>query len=192
MKRNWIVIGVVAVVLAVMVWTSYRHERRSGGVAAGLSAGKADGMAAPDFALADLRTGKTVHLSDFKGRAVLLNFWATWCPPCKVEIPWFVELQNQYGPQGLTVVGVIVLDDANKDKKLQFVSDMKINYPVLVGTEQVGNAYGNVENLPTTFYIGRDGKVVKSVLGLRSHADIESLVKQALSQGPSSPQAAAR
>jgi len=182
------VIAVVAVVLAVMVWTSYRHERHAGGP--GLSPGKADGMAAPDFALADLRTGKTVHLADFKGRAVLLNFWATWCPPCKVEIPWFVELQNQYGAQGLTVVGVLVLDDANKDKKLQFVSDMKINYPILVGTEQVGNSYGNVENLPTTFYIGRDGKVVKSVLGLRSHADIERLVQQALSQGPQQTAAA--
>ena len=191
MRRNWIVIGVVAVVLAVMVWTSYRHERHAGAGGPGLAAGKAEGMAAPDFALADLRTGKTVHLSDFKGRAVLLNFWATWCPPCKVEIPWFVELQKQYEAQGLTVVGVILLDDAAKEKQLQFVSDMKINYPILVGTEQVGNAYGNIENLPTTFYIGRDGKVVKSVLGLRSHADIESLVKQALSQGPRQ-QAAAR
>ncbi len=182
MKRNWIVIAIVAVVLAGMFWTSYRQHRRPGG-GPGLTFGRADGMPAPDFALTDLRTGKSVHLSDFKGRAVLLNFWATWCPPCKVEIPWFVDLQNQYGDKGLTVLGVLVLDDASKEKKLQFVNDMKVNYPVLMGNEQVGNAYGNVENLPTTFYIGRDGKVVKSVLGLRGHAEIERLVQQALSQG---------
>jgi thiol-disulfide isomerase/thioredoxin len=180
-KRNWIVIGVVAVVLVAMVWTSYRRRGPAGG--AGLAPGKADGLVAPDFALTDLRTGKTVHLADFKGRAVLLNFWATWCPPCKVEIPWFVDLQDRYGSQGLTVVGVILLDDASAEKKLQFANDMKINYPVLLGTEQVGNAYGNIENLPTTFYIGRDGKVVKSVLGLRGRAEAERLVQQALAAG---------
>ena len=182
MKRNWIVIGIVAVVLVGMVWTSYRERRHAGGGPT-LTPGRSEGVAAPDFALTDLRTGKTVHLSDFKGRAVLLNFWATWCPPCKVEIPWFVDLQNQYGDKGLVVVGVILLDDASKEKKLQFVNDMKVNYPVLMGNEQVGNAYGNVENLPTTFYIGRDGKVVKSVLGLRGHGEIERLVQQALAQG---------
>ena len=184
MRRNWVVIGVIVAVLAVMLWTTYRHQQAvKRGVASGALRGRPEGRPAPDFALADLRTGKTVHLSDFKGRAVLLNFWATWCPPCKAEIPWFVDLQKQYGPQGLTVIGVLVLDDATRDAKLKFVDDMAMNYPVLVGTDAVGAAYGNVEDLPTSFYIGRDGRIVKSVLGLRGHGEIQKYIELALRQG---------
>ena len=124
-----------------------------------------------------------MHLSDFRGKAVLLNFWATWCPPCKVEIPWFIDLQKQYGPQGFVVLGV-AMDDAGRDTILKFDNDMNINYPVLQGTETVGDAYGGVESLPTSFYIDREGKIVSRVLGLRSHGEVEANIQRALERRP--------
>ena len=115
------------------------------------------GQTAPDFTLESLE-GKTVRLSDFRGKGVLLNFWATWCQPCKIEMPWFAELQKQYGPQGLQIVGV-AMDDASPKEIGEFAHDLGVNYPILVGKESVGDAYGGVQFLPATFYIGRDGKV---------------------------------
>jgi thiol-disulfide isomerase/thioredoxin len=98
--------------------------------------------------------GKTVHLSDFRGKAVLLNFWATWCVPCKFEMPWFEQLQKQYGPQGFQVLG-IAMDDASKKDIAEFASKLGIDYPILIGKEDVGDAYGGVQFLPATFYVGR-------------------------------------
>ncbi len=144
--------------------------------------GDAVGSSAPDFALNTV-DGKQVKLSDLRGKAVLLNFWATWCGPCKVEIPWFMELEKQYGPQGLVVVGVAMDDDA-KDSVPKFAQEMKMDYTVLLGTNQVADQYGGVEGLPTTFYIGRDGKIVRKVAGLASHSEIEDDIKAALQTSP--------
>lgn len=180
-RRNAAVILVVVVAIAVMlIGGQYlvRKGQRSGTITAG---GPKPGSAAPDFALQSL-DGKTVHLTDFRGRAVLLNFWATWCTPCRLEMPWFVELQKQYGPEGLEVLGV-AMDDAGKDKIAQFAKEMGVNYPVLLGKESVGDEYGGLEYLPTSFYIDRDGKVVARVFGLRSRSDIEDWIKEALSRG---------
>jgi cytochrome c biogenesis protein CcmG/thiol:disulfide interchange protein DsbE len=179
-----IVVLVVAAAVAIMVWSGARRTSSTSGNSLAGSAGTLRGKAAPDFKLLDLRTGKNVQLSDFKGKAVLLNFWATWCPPCKVEIPWFVDLQKQYGPQGLQIIGV-AMDDAGKDKILKFANDMGINYLVLQGTEKVAEQYGGVESLPTTFYIGRDGAITKRVFGLVSHGDTEENVKLALNSATS-------
>jgi peroxiredoxin len=136
---------------------------------------------APDFDLKSL-DGKTVRLSDFRGKAVLLNFWATWCQPCKIEMPWFVELQKQYGPQGLQVIG-IAMDDASEQDIAKFAKDMGVNYPILIGKEATGEAYGGVPYLPLTFFIDRSGKVTDKVPGLHSRSDIEDNVKKALSRG---------
>ncbi|HLK33911.1 MAG TPA: TlpA disulfide reductase family protein [Terriglobales bacterium] len=180
-RQNLMVVAVViAAVAAMLIGGEYlvRKGERSGTITAG---GPKPGSAAPDFALESL-DGKTVHLSDFKGKAVLLNFWATWCTPCRLEMPWFVELQKQYGPEGLEVVGV-AMDDASKDKIAQFAKEMGVNYPVLLGKESVGDEYGGLAYLPTSFYIDRDGKVVERVFGLRSRSDIEDWIKEALSRG---------
>ena len=139
------------------------------------------GQSAPDFALQAL-DGKTVHLSDFRGKAVLLNFWATWCQPCKIEMPWFADLQNHYASEGLQVVG-IAMDDASPQEIGKFAKDLGVNYVVLIGKEEVGDSYGGVPFLPTTFYIGRDGTVVDKVFGLKGRGEIESAIKKALSQG---------
>lgn len=180
-NRNWIVIGIMAAALAGMIFVGLHGARKHTANNGGLF-GDVRGKDAPDFELKDVSTGKAVKLSDYRGKAVLLNFWATWCPPCKVEIPWFVDLQKQYGPDGLAVVGV-AMDDASEQEISKFAQDMGINYPVLLGTDKVGAAYGGVEGLPTTFYIGRDGKILERVEGLHSHREIESSVKAALAQG---------
>jgi thiol-disulfide isomerase/thioredoxin len=142
---------------------------------------------APDFSLESLE-GKTMRLSDFRGKAVLLNFWATWCGPCKIEMPWFVELQQKYGSQGLQVVGV-AMDDASKEDIAKFAKNMGVNYPVLIGKEAVGDSYGGIPALPETFFIGRDGKVVDKILGLRGKAEIEDAIKKALNTQPTATQA---
>ena len=133
--------------------------------------GDVNGIMAPDFELPTL-DGRKVKLSDYRGKAVLLNFWATWCPPCKVEMPWFVDLQKQYGNDGLVVLGV-AMDDTTPQKIAAFASEMGVNYPVLLGTDQVSDDYGNVQYLPTTFYIGRDGRIVAKMDGLLGRKDVE-------------------
>jgi peroxiredoxin len=173
------VIIVVAMVVSVMLIAGVYKSRSSPD---GLTTG-ADmkGQLAPEFALQSL-DGKTVHLSDFRGKAVLLNFWATWCQPCKIEMPWFADLQQKYASQGLQVVG-IAMDEASPEDIGKFAKDLGVNYPVLVGKEQVGQAYGGVQFLPATFYIGRDGKIVDKVFGLKGRGEIESAIKKALAQG---------
>ena len=178
-RRDPVVIIVVAMVVSMMLIAGVYKSRRSGDqITAGPSL---KGQLAPDFALQSL-DGKTVHLSDFRGKAVLLNFWATWCQPCKIEMPWFADLQRQYAAEGLQVVG-IAMDEASPEDIGKFAKDLGVNYPVLVGKEEVGNAYGGVQFLPATFYIGRDGKVVDKVFGLKGRGEIESAIKKALAQG---------
>jgi thiol-disulfide isomerase/thioredoxin len=133
---------------------------------------------APDFSLESL-DGSSLRLSDLRGKAVLLNFWATWCGPCKIEMPWFVELQKEYGPQGLQIVGV-AMDDSSKEDIAKFAKEMGVNYPVLIGKEAVGDAYGGVPALPESFFIGRDGKIVDKIIGLKGKGEIEDSIKKAL------------
>lgn len=133
---------------------------------------------APDFTLRDLQ-GRTVRLSDFRGKAVVLNFWASWCPPCRLEIPWFVGLQKKYGAQGLQVIGVS-LDSSGPAAVAQFARQAGINYIVAPGDDAVITRYGGINVLPTTVYIGRDGKVVDYVSGLITPMQVEHKVKLAL------------
>jgi thiol-disulfide isomerase/thioredoxin len=174
--RNPLALVVVAVVAAAMLYFGIHMARRSAGSAPGPLG---YGTPAPNFTLETL-DGKNMSLSDLKGKAVLVNFWATWCGPCKIETPWLVELQNQYGAQGLQVVGV-AMDDSGKDEIAKFAKDMGMNYPVLIGKEAVGDAYGGVPALPESFFVGRDGKIVDKIVGLRDRSDIEDSIKKALS-----------
>jgi len=140
--------------------------------------GNVKGVEAPDFSLLTL-DGQKVKLSDYRGKAVLLNFWATWCPPCKVEMPWFVDFQKQYGKDGLVVLGV-AMDDAEPAEIGKFASDLGVNYTVLLGTDKVSDAYGDVQYLPTTFFIGRNGAIVDKATGLLDRKDLEDDVKRTL------------
>jgi len=146
------------------------------------------GKPAPPFVLEDLN-GKKVSLASYKGKAVLINFWATWCAPCKIETPWIIELRNQYASQGFEVLGISA-DDLNRDDPKELAKDkmeiaqsaqkLHINYPVLIDGGSLDKPYGGLDELPTSFFVNRQGTVVAAQLGLTSKDDIESNIKRAL------------
>ena len=174
MKRDPVVLIVVAMVISLMLVFGFNIARRPAATEASSTA--LMNHPAPDFVLQSL-DGTTVHLSDYRGRAVVLNFWATWCAPCKIEMPWFVELQKQYGPQGLQLLGV-AMDDASPSDIADFAKEMGVNYPILIGKETVGQAYGGVPFMPETFYIDRNGKIVENAFGLKGKSEIEDNMKK--------------
>ena len=182
MKRGPLVLMVIAVVVTALLVARFHVARRPRASPASVAPSSLSftGQMAPDFALESL-DGTTVRLSDFHGKAVLLNFWATWCQPCKIEMRWFEQLQKQYGSQGLQVIG-IAMDGASKDEIAEFANNPGVDYLILLGKEDVGDAYGGVQFLPATFYVGRDGKIVDEVFGLKSRTEIEDNVKKALGQ----------
>jgi peroxiredoxin len=186
-NRNAIVLAVVILVVTGMLLAGKYLAHNSMPSPEGNS-GITKGASAPDFELKDL-DGKPVRLSSLKGKAVVLNFWATWCGPCKIEMPWFVELQNEYGPQGFQIVGV-AMDDSSKEDIAKFAKDMGVNYPVLIGKEAVGDEYGGVPALPESFFISRDGKILDKFIGLRGKAEVEDAIKAALDTKPASNSAA--
>lgn len=134
--------------------------------------------AAPEFALKDA-DGRTAKLSDYKGKVVLLNFWATWCGPCKTEIPWFIDFEQQYKDQGFAVLGVSMDDDGWQVVK-PYIDARKINYRVLLGDDAVSTLYGGVESLPTTFLIDRGGRVARVHIGLVPKSEYENDIHQLL------------
>lgn len=144
------------------------------------------GKPAPDFELKVLEgQGKTLTLSSLKGKAVLVNFWATWCEPCKVEMPWLINLQKKYGPQGLQIVG-IAMDDTSEKTISEFTHKMGVNYPVVIGTEKVADLYGGIDGMPTLFFVDRSGKITDYELGLRSLSIIEDNIKKSLDSSANS------
>lgn len=118
---------------------------------------------APDFKLLDL-SGNEVELSDFRGKMVILNFWATWCAPCRYEIPLLVDLYKEYNDEGLEIIGISV-DDGGTSMVKEFSEKYRINYPVLMYNREVIYSYGGVYSIPTTFIITRGGKVVNRFIG---------------------------
>lgn len=134
--------------------------------------------AAPDFTLKDIH-GKAVSLSDYKGKVVLLNFWATWCGPCQLEIPWFVEFEKKYKDQGFAVVGVS-MDEEGWEVVKPFLEEKRVNYRVVIGDDDVAQKYGGVESLPTTYMIDKSGRIHSIHVGLVSKSDYENEIVQLL------------
>jgi len=133
---------------------------------------------APDFQLQTL-AGRVVRLSDFRGKALVLNFWATWCTPCRVEMPWLIDFSARYKDKGLEVVGVS-LDDGNPQVVADFAREMKVNYLVLLGNHQVGDAYGGARFLPQTFFITPEGEISATSIGIKTKNDFENSIRQLL------------
>ncbi|MEA3489878.1 MAG: TlpA disulfide reductase family protein [Candidatus Omnitrophota bacterium] len=136
------------------------------------------GSIAPDFTLRDLN-GNTFRFSDTKGKVVILDFWATWCPPCILELPHFQSLHEQYQDQGLLMVG-ISLDRGGVETVRSFVRANGITYTILIGGQKVTEAYGGIRGIPTTFVIDRRGRIVEKYVGYRSKEVFESAIKKLL------------
>lgn len=126
---------------------------------------------APDFELKDL-DGKVHHLSDYKGKVVILNFWATWCPPCKKEIPDFIEMQKQYEAQGVQFLG-IAMDDEGLDKVKPWVASHNLSYPILLPDGKVAASYGEMSSIPVTYFIDRKGMIRQTFVGMRTRPIFE-------------------
>jgi len=178
MRVRWIVAAVGALALALLTLATSELW----GDSALASGGACPASAKPanlNFTIKDVQ-GKNVRLSDYKGKVILLDFWATWCGPCKIEIPWFVEFQNKYGPQGLQVVGVSV--DDTVEMLRPYVKDLKMNYPVLLGLhhDDIQDAYGPLWGIPVTAVISRDARICAKHSGISSKENIEKEIKSLL------------
>ena len=139
-----------------------------------------DRQMAPDFTLADA-SGQSVQLSSFRGKVVLLNFWATWCNPCRAEIPWFVEFQRTYRDRGLTVLGVSLDEDGWKSVR-PYIARNEINYRVMVGSDDLARLYGGLDALPTTLIIDKSGRIAATHVGLVSKAGYEAGIQAILAE----------
>lgn len=139
-----------------------------------------DSKQAPDFTLEDVN-GRPVQLSSFRGKVVLLNFWATWCRPCAIEVPWFVEFERSYRGRGLVVLGVS-LDEEGWEAVKPFAREHGVNYRLLMGDDKVASAFGGVDSLPTTFLIDRDGRIAATHSGLVSRQVYEAGIRSALGE----------
>jgi thiol-disulfide isomerase/thioredoxin len=218
MARKTIVAFVMIAALGLMVWSGFKeYQRRKEAAAqhapqvalvpdgqappATPTGGSSDAMPqplqgkpAPAFTLVDL-DGKKVSLSDYKGKAVLLNFWATWCGPCKLEIPWIVKLRDQYKSQGFEVLG-IESDNVDPDPKamaaykagvVKSATALGVNYPILLNGDSISEPYGGLDGLPNSFYVDRNGVVTAQIIGLADRDEIEANIKKALASGAAPP-----
>jgi thiol-disulfide isomerase/thioredoxin len=177
--KKWILFG-LALIAAAGLYFMTRHH----GVPTGTRAsGSAEQSLAPDFSLPNL-TGQKLDLSSYRGKIVLLDFWATWCDPCRDEIPHFVELQNKYGGEGLQIIGVS-MDDGPEPVR-DFYRRFKMNYPVVMGNAKTGELYGGVLGLPIAFLIGRDGRISAKHIGATDIPVFEKEIKNALRSGAAS------
>jgi cytochrome c biogenesis protein CcmG/thiol:disulfide interchange protein DsbE len=142
---------------------------------------------APDVTFKDL-DGKDVPLSSFKGKVVLINFWATWCDPCYIEIPWLIEMQQKYGAKGFTVLGVS-MDEEGKAAVAPFLAKerfnvngqkLPMNYPIVLGNDDVATKFGGLLGYPTSFLITKDGKEIKKIQGLIPYEEITKAIESQL------------
>lgn len=136
---------------------------------------------APEFTLKDA-DGKTVHIADYRGKVVLLDFFATWCGPCKIEIPWFTEMERKNKDRGFAVLGVS-MDDEGWEVVKPFLAELNVNYRVVIGNDETAQLYGGVDALPTTFLIDTSGKIAAVHVGLAGKKEFEDGIEQLLQPG---------
>ncbi len=192
MKKVAIIVLTVVVLIGITIYAdratrvqgkSNLAQNISGNPATGIKAGTPE----PDLKLKTI-DGKEVLLADYKGKVVFVNFWATWCDPCRVEIPWLIAMQNKYGPKGFTVVG-IAMDEEGKsvvapflDKERFDVDGQKLpmNYPIVLGTDEAADKFGGILGYPSSFLISRDGKIVAKFQGLKSEDELTKAIESQL------------
>jgi cytochrome c biogenesis protein CcmG/thiol:disulfide interchange protein DsbE len=191
-KRNALVFTAVLLALLIAAWVGWAHFkyrfRRCGQPANSAQLTASLGKPAPAFTLEDLG-GKKVSLADYKGKALMINFWATWCTPCRIETPWLIELRNQYAAQGFEVLGISAddIDHGDPERLIEekqgiarFVRKMQIPYPVLIDGDSISQPYGGLDVLPTSFFVDRNGNLVAEQVGVTSKDEIEGNIKKAM------------
>jgi thiol-disulfide isomerase/thioredoxin len=189
MKKG-ILVGVgVAVLFTIMIWADREFpaggKQSTGSTPAATSAPSGGDDAAIAKVVFKDMNDKDVTLSEYKGQVVLVNFWATWCGPCQVEIPWMIEFQKKYSPRGFTILGVSMDEEGKKavgpflDKSRFDVDGQKeaMNYPILLGNDNIAGEFGGVLGLPTTMLFTRDGKKIKTIVGLVNHDDLSKAIE---------------
>jgi thiol-disulfide isomerase/thioredoxin len=199
--RRLAVLGAVLVVMLALVWAGVRNlkERRAAiansranevvltkadpnAGAMDMGAASIRGQVAPAFTLVDL-SGKKVSLADYKGHPVVINFWATYCGPCKLEMPWFQEMIAKYQGDGLVVLGLDEDEGMGKEEVAASAKKVGVTYPILLPDDKVAKAYQLGDYLPETFYVGKDGKVVEQTFGVNSKDALEADVRKAIGGG---------
>jgi len=173
-RKRWIAAAVAALGVALFAVPLLRGPESSTGN--GGTCTKTEGTANFDFTLKDM-SGADVHLADYKGKVVLLNFWATWCAPCKMEIPEFVDAYAQYRDRGFVILGVLSEDDPSQEELRAFTSEFKMNYPVFRVHEGLENAFGPLWALPTTFLVDRHGAICMKHMGPVSKEMLEHEIR---------------
>ncbi len=176
MSKKSIAIALVATAAALALLIN-GVRRTSAPESAPPVSGQTSAAIAPDFSLTSL-DGRQVHLSDYEGKVVLIDFWATWCSPCRTEIPRFVEWQRKYGAEGFQTIG-ISMDDTAKPVRA-FYQEFKLNYPVAMGDEKVAEAYGGVLGLPVNVLVGRNGQIMARYVGMTDLRELETRILQSL------------
>jgi cytochrome c biogenesis protein CcmG/thiol:disulfide interchange protein DsbE len=185
MKKGILVtIGVLGL-LAIMVWAD-RKFPAAGRSQANASTTASD-AAMPSIVMKDLND-RDVTLAQYKGQVVLVNFWATWCAPCKIEIPWMIEFQKKYSSRGFTILGASMDEEGKKavnpflEKERFDVDGQKevMNYPILLANDAVAEKFGGIMGLPTSMLFTRDGKKIKTIVGLVNHDDIAKAIESLL------------
>jgi thiol-disulfide isomerase/thioredoxin len=185
MKKVVIIILTVVVLIGITIYAD--KATRVSGAGAKRTDSNVAGKPEPELKLMDL-SGKEVALADYKGKVVFVNFWATWCDPCRVEIPWLIAMQNKYGPRGFTVLG-IAMDEEGKtavapflDKERFDVDGQKLpmNYPILLGTDEASDKFGGILGYPSSFLISRDGKIITKFEGLKSEDELAKAIESLL------------
>src|SRR5512136_1122371 len=191
MKRTLlIIVTVVALILGTFFADRATRVRPKGTVKADNPLPRTSNAAlpvAPDFTLKDLDS-RDVSLSQYKGKVVLLNFWATWCEPCRVEIPWLIDMQQKYSARGFTIIGV-AMDEEGKSEVAPYVAKERFNvngtpvpmsYPIVLGNDPMADKFGGLLGYPTSILISRDGKVVKRITGLISYDEVANAIESQL------------
>jgi thiol-disulfide isomerase/thioredoxin len=179
-------LGVVAL-LALMVWADRKFPASGRAAGAPANSSATNDAALPNLAIKDVGD-KDVSLQQYKGQVVLVNFWATWCEPCKIEIPWMIEFQNKYKARGFTILG-LSMDDEGKKVVAPFLQNERfdvngqkeaMNYPILLANDSIAEQFGGLIGLPTSMLFTRDGKKIKTIVGLVNHDDIEKAITSLL------------